>query len=110
MAADTFRGAAGRVSLIKLLLERGADPQGLDRAGQTPLHFAAQRGHAEIVKWLIGRQVDVNAIDLFRNTPLLLASARSDEQTLQLLCSIMVPTCNVRTKMDVSARYCRGEQ
>lgn len=38
--------AAGHTTLVKLLMESGADAQRVDDAGKTPLHLAEEGGHA----------------------------------------------------------------
>jgi ankyrin repeat protein len=52
---------AGSPTVVKLLLDRGADPNVRDDGGYTPLHFAAERGIVSIVEDLLaaGAKVDV---------------------------------------------------
>jgi ankyrin repeat protein len=53
----------GRVELARLALAKGADPNGRDSQGRTPLHVAIASGRAElaIIKLLIDAGADVNA-------------------------------------------------
>ncbi|CAL8254722.1 unnamed protein product [Merluccius merluccius] len=58
-AVDSSRGSLlhvaaenGRLSLLGLILRRGARPDLRDQEGRTPLHRAANRGHAEVVRAL----------------------------------------------------------
>lgn len=56
----------GHVSLMKFLMERGADPKTpyedeYHLLGDLPLHATAQNGHVEAVKVLLKVNVDVNA-------------------------------------------------
>jgi ankyrin repeat protein len=53
----------GDVEDVKLLLERGADPNAKDNYGRTPLHIAAQKGHAEIVRVLLEHGADPRIAD-----------------------------------------------
>jgi hypothetical protein len=52
---------AGSTQVIKLLLDRGANVNAVDKGGFTPLHFAAERGVVEIVTMLLekGAKPDV---------------------------------------------------
>jgi ankyrin repeat protein len=47
--------------VAKLLIEKGANVAGKDRAGNTALHIAAQLGDIDMVKLLISKGADVNA-------------------------------------------------
>lgn len=43
----------GHEEVIKLLLEKDADPESKDRGGLTPLSWAAKNGHEAVVKLLL---------------------------------------------------------
>ena len=62
--------ANGRVDMIKLLINEGADCTIIARRGGTVLHRTAQIGPASIVSMLIEAGADIHALDEFGNTPL----------------------------------------
>lgn len=65
--------------LIPEWIAEGADIEATDRAGRTPLHFAAQYGrNADLVKALLAAGADPRARDENRQTPLHRAAAVSD--------------------------------
>lgn len=43
----------GRLDIIKLLIERGADVSAVGRDGKTALALATEGGHAEVTAWLV---------------------------------------------------------
>jgi len=64
-------GKKGRVEVVKLLLEHGADVKARDMDQKTALHFSAEQGgrSEEIIQLLLERGADVNAVDRFGFTP-----------------------------------------
>jgi ankyrin repeat protein len=75
----------GKVEIIPLLLEKGADVNVKDRAGKTPLCIAAESGKADAVKMLLAAKSDVNAKDRLDGTPLMWAAALGTPETVALL-------------------------
>ncbi|EWH02736.1 ankyrin repeat domain-containing protein [Halomonas sp. BC04] len=45
----TWAARSGRLALVELLLEHGANPRHLADDGTTPLHWAREGDHAEVV-------------------------------------------------------------
>ena len=58
-----FAATNGHVSMVKLLVERGADVNVKSQWGQTPLHYAAGEGHVAMVKLLVELGAEVGAKD-----------------------------------------------
>jgi ankyrin repeat protein len=58
------RSAAERLSVIKLLVDLGADVNAADDYGITPLMAAANLGEVSIIQFLIDRGADLGAYDL----------------------------------------------
>ena len=67
--------AVGDARLVRMLLDRGADPNMPDLRGRTPLHIAALAGDAEAAELLLARKAKLNPLDFSRRTPLDLAAA-----------------------------------
>ena len=52
-----------RGAIAERLLKSGVNADALSRAGETPLHIAAQRADAEMIKLLLSFKADINAKD-----------------------------------------------
>ena len=77
---------SGRVELVRLLLDHGADPNIPHAEGlSTPLHYAAIKGNAAIAAILIDHGADINAADRSGSTALHLAAARGYADVVKLL-------------------------
>lgn len=60
----------GQLSIVDMLLARGARVNATNMGDDTPLHLAASHGHRGIVQKLINRKADVNAVNEHGMTPL----------------------------------------
>ncbi|CAN6361708.1 unnamed protein product [Urochloa humidicola] len=77
---------AGKVSVLRLLLDHGGDPGMPNAKGRTPLHNAAQNGHNEAVILLLSRGADVDPVINDRGgTPLHLAAGKGNDQAVKVL-------------------------
>lgn len=77
-------GRPGAARIVRLLLDKGADPKARDKEGLTTAHRAAFNGDAETMKLLLARGVDVNARGR-GTTALLDAVNRNDSGMVDLL-------------------------
>ena len=64
--------SAGRLDVVKLLIERNADVEGTTSTGSTPLRTAAYRSHLDIVRCLVENGTDVNARSSRDNSTILM--------------------------------------
>ncbi|MFE6648132.1 ankyrin repeat domain-containing protein [Nocardioides sp. NPDC057772] len=60
----------GNVSLVRSLIEAGADVGAADKMGATALHFACQQDHLEVATVLLEAGAPVDVRDAYGNTPL----------------------------------------
>ncbi|KAK1753203.1 ankyrin repeat-containing domain protein [Echria macrotheca] len=78
----------GNLSLVELLLQKGADPRLEDDEGKQPLHYAAVEGHEDVVArllgWELGR-VDVDCADGEGRTPLIVAASKGHDFLVRAL-------------------------
>ncbi|KAI6241576.1 Protein kinase domain-containing protein [Aphelenchoides fujianensis] len=95
----------GHLSIVELLLARGARVNATNMGDDTSLHLAASHGHRPIVVKLINRKADVNASNEHGMTPLHYACFWGYEQIAEDLirAGSFVNICNKRnlTPLDV---------
>lgn len=72
----------GQEKLVVQLVARGA---AVNKAGWTPLHYAATGGHLRIAAFLIGAHADANAESPNGTTPLMMAAMYSNSDMVKLL-------------------------
>lgn len=75
----------GRVEIVKLLLDKGADVRATDQNNMSALMQAIEKGYPEIAKMLIEKGSDVNIRESGGYTPLALASSKHQEGVVQAL-------------------------
>lgn len=73
------------MSVVKLLIDKGADVNAKANHDATPLHEAAKEGHMELAELLITRGADVNAKETFGETPLHEAVKGAHKEVAKLL-------------------------
>jgi ankyrin repeat protein len=76
--------ANGHVDCVKLLLENGANPEGIGR-GDRPLHRAAAVGSVGAVKLLLEHGADINSLNEDGDTPLAIARSKDHDEVAALL-------------------------
>jgi ankyrin repeat protein len=69
-----WRRFKGHVEVVRMILERGADPTVQDKDGRTPFHLASLEGHVEVVRMILERGADPTVQDKDGRTPFHLAS------------------------------------
>lgn len=72
----------GHADWVQRLVERGAQ---VNRAGWSPLHYAATGPETAIVGWLLGRGAAINARSPNGTTPLMMAARYGNEDSALLL-------------------------
>lgn len=75
----------GQLSIVKMLLDAGADVNALNKYGDTPLLWASYNGHNEVVKLLLIAGADANIKNKMGTSALIYASRRNYKEMLKLL-------------------------
>ena len=122
-AGATFFGSSitesSRVSVVAALLMEEANPNLKDRAGWTPLHWAAFNGYVSVIAALVAEEkTEVNLKENQGITPLHLAAQRPDfyDSVVALIAAgadVTLTDTNGRTAAALggrkrSSRHCRG--
>lgn len=69
----------------KILLDNGANVNGNDGSGVTPLMFAARDGYTDLVKYLLANGADKSAKDIQQDTAVDMAKANGHMEVAKLL-------------------------
>jgi len=69
---------SGDIELVQLLIQKGADVNALDHAGNTPLHYAAESGNIPLIRILLDAGANVDSINRQGEPVLCSAILRSD--------------------------------
>src|SRR3990167_7224855 len=73
----------GDLEAVKELLQAGADPNIVNRGGQTPLYWASYHGYLEIVRELLQAGADPNIAEKDGITPLMSAEKNRNFQLVK---------------------------
>jgi hypothetical protein len=98
----------GHIDVARLLIEKGADPNGRDKYQATSLHWATMRGHADMARLLIEKGADPNTTDNEQCTPLHRAGEHGHTELATLLTTagrwraFVKPSLGVDGKLDVT--------
>lgn len=76
MTPVMFASSVGNVSIVELLLKRGADPDKRGSSERTALQYAAEKNHIAVARTLLEFGADIDAYDSSRLTPLIMAADR----------------------------------
>lgn len=72
----------GQEALVQKLVARGAE---INKAGWTPLHYAATGGQVRVIAFLLGAQAQVDAGAPNGTTPLMMAAMYGNDASVKLL-------------------------
>lgn len=72
-------------TLVKYLIEHGADVNKANKNGLTPLYMAAERGYEDIVKYLISHGADIDKAENNGITPLIMSAHNGYENIVKCL-------------------------
>jgi len=76
---------ANRIAVVKLLLEKKADPKACDASGGTALHYAAAYGRKELLEFFLKGGLEVNAKTTQGQTALALATKNKMKDAIEML-------------------------
>lgn len=80
-----FATSSGNISLVKFLVEKGANVNVVDDFGQSPITLAVAQGYPDIIDILIDAGADINTKDNHVGTLLMLSISKNNKTSLKTL-------------------------
>ena len=80
-----FYKCCASLDIIRLLLDKGADPNLGTSVGWKPIHYAVDNDNANVVKLLIDRGADVTVVNSHKETPLKMAEKKGSTVIARML-------------------------
>merc|ERR1711879_772907 len=77
--------AANRIAVVKVLLDKKANPFAVDASGNSGLHYAAGYGRPELLEFLLSKGCSPNQQNAQGQTPLTVATGNKQQATVDLL-------------------------
>ncbi|XP_058120385.1 protein fem-1 homolog B [Anopheles ziemanni] len=75
----------GRLNIVKLLIQHGAQVDHATRKGSTPLRAACFDGRLDLIQYLVAHQANVDTANVYNNTCLMIAAYKNYVDVLQYL-------------------------
>lgn len=76
---------AGHLSIVKLLIQHGANVNHQTQTDSTPLRAACFEGRLDVVEYLVSHGADLNIANAFNNTCLMIASFKGHTSVVEFL-------------------------
>merc|ERR1719277_2948669 len=76
---------ANKIAVVKMLLDKRANPFAVDATGNCGLHYAAGYGRKELLEYLIKTGSSVNQTNAKGQTPLAVATMNKQAESIELL-------------------------
>merc|ERR1719195_646964 len=76
---------ANRIAIVKLLMDKKANPAEVDTSGSSGLHYAAAYGRKDLLEFLVKNGGNVNKKNTAGQTPLALATKNKQTATIDVL-------------------------
>ena len=80
-----WEAAKGRVKLVELLIDRGADLDAVCELGRTPLHYAVGQNHPQVVARLVTGGANVDLVNGNGRSALIIAAKNGRREIARLL-------------------------
>ncbi|XP_053662809.1 protein fem-1 homolog B [Anopheles marshallii] len=77
--------AVGRLNIVKMLLQHGAQVDHCTKKGSTPLRAACYEGRLDAVQYLVEHNANVCTVNMFNNTCVMIAAYKNYTDVLQYL-------------------------
>jgi|688.fasta_scaffold711747_1 ankyrin repeat protein len=102
--ALTWASKNGISEIVKMLLDKGVNPNIKNTELITPLSFASEKGYVNIVKMLLDKGADPNIKDKWGQTALIYASQNGHENIVKMLLDKDADP-NIKTEKDNNSLY-----
>lgn len=95
-----YAAAYGRIRVVELLLEKGANVNITNEGGETPLHYATKHGHTKVMEILLENGADVTQKGTGCGTPLQWAARNGQVNAARILLDAGADVCNKGTSSE----------